>query len=47
MTESIAGVVIPDSALAREATELVREAADDLLAGGFDAWTRDAAAVHA
>ena len=31
MAESIAGVQIPDSALAREATELVREAAPPLL----------------
>ena len=31
MTESIAGVDIPDSALAREATELVREVASPLL----------------
>ncbi|TDD50138.1 HD domain-containing protein [Saccharopolyspora elongata] len=31
MKESIAGVQIPDSALAREATELVREAASPLL----------------
>ena len=31
MTETIAGVAIPDSTLAREATDLVREAADDLL----------------
>lgn len=31
MSESIAGVRIPDSALAREATELVREAASPLL----------------
>ncbi len=31
MSESIAGVPIPDSALAREATELVREAAPPLL----------------
>ncbi|XRQ06776.1 HD domain-containing protein [Actinomadura welshii] len=31
MSESIAGVGIPDSALAREATELVREAASPLL----------------
>ncbi len=31
MAESIAGVQIPDSALAREATELVREAASPLL----------------
>lgn len=31
MSESIAGVQIPDSALAREATELVREAASPLL----------------
>lgn len=31
MTETIAGVVIPDSALAREATELVREAASPVL----------------
>ncbi|GAA3127424.1 HD domain-containing protein [Streptosporangium carneum] len=31
MTETIAGVTVPDSALAREATELVREAASPLL----------------
>lgn len=31
MTEEIAGIRIPDSALAREATELVREAASPLL----------------
>ncbi|WP_212719104.1 hypothetical protein [Blastococcus sp. CCUG 61487] len=31
MAESIAGVQIPDSALAREATDLVREAASPLL----------------
>ncbi|SDY89345.1 HD domain-containing protein [Modestobacter sp. DSM 44400] len=31
MSESIAGVLIPDSELAREATELVREAASPLL----------------
>ena len=31
MTYTIAGVVIPDSALAREATELVGAATDDLL----------------
>lgn len=31
MTETIAGVAIPDSRLAREATELVREAASPLL----------------
>lgn len=31
MTETIAGVVIPDSALAREATELVRDTATPLL----------------
>ncbi len=31
MAESIAGVTIPDSALAREATDLVREAASPLL----------------
>jgi hypothetical protein len=31
MTDVIAGVEIPDSAVARAATELVREAADDLL----------------
>ncbi|WP_432056612.1 HD domain-containing protein [Streptomyces sp. bgisy022] len=31
MSETIAGVTIPDSALAREATELVREAASPLL----------------
>jgi HD superfamily phosphodiesterase len=31
MTETIAGVRIPDSAMAREATELVREAASPLL----------------
>ncbi|TDC71445.1 HD domain-containing protein [Actinomadura sp. GC306] len=31
MSESIAGVSVPDSALAREATELVREAASPLL----------------
>ena len=31
MTESIAGIVVPDSVLAREATGLVRDAADDLL----------------
>ncbi|MFF0451646.1 HD domain-containing protein [Streptomyces sp. NPDC004609] len=31
MSETIAGVRIPDSALAREATELVREAAEPLL----------------
>ncbi|GAA0596646.1 HD domain-containing protein [Actinomadura livida] len=31
MSESIAGVPVPDSALAREATELVREAASPLL----------------
>lgn len=31
MQESIAGVRIPDSALAREATELVREAASDVV----------------
>lgn len=31
MTETIAGVSIPDSTLAREATELVRDAASDLI----------------
>jgi HD superfamily phosphodiesterase len=31
MTETVAGIDIPDSALAREATELVREATGDLL----------------
>lgn len=31
MTETIAGVTIPDSAMAHEATELVRAATDDLL----------------
>jgi hypothetical protein len=31
MTETIAGVAIPDSRLARDATELVRAATDDLL----------------
>ena len=31
MTYTVAGVVIPDSALAREATELVGAATDDLL----------------
>jgi hypothetical protein len=31
MTETIAGVQIPDSPMAREATDLVRAAADDLL----------------
>ncbi|MEV7010330.1 HD domain-containing protein [Streptosporangium sp. NPDC051022] len=31
MTETIAGITVPDSALAREATELVREAASPLL----------------
>ncbi|WP_055480210.1 HD domain-containing protein [Sphaerimonospora mesophila] len=31
MTETIAGIVIPDSALAREATELVRDTATPLL----------------
>jgi hypothetical protein len=31
MTTTIAGITIPDSQLAREATELVRDAADDLL----------------
>src|SRR5918997_1209395 len=31
MTDVIAGVEIPDSAVARAATDLVREAADDLL----------------
>ncbi|MET9533686.1 MULTISPECIES: HD domain-containing protein [unclassified Streptomyces] len=31
MTETIAGITIPDTALAREATELVREAAGPLL----------------
>ena len=31
MSQTIAGVEIPDSALAKDATELVREAADDLL----------------
>jgi hypothetical protein len=31
VAKSIAGVVIPDSAMAREATELVRPASDDLL----------------
>lgn len=31
MTETVAGVAIPDSALAREATELAGEAYDDLL----------------
>jgi HD superfamily phosphodiesterase len=31
MTETVAGVTIPDSALAKEATELVREAASPLL----------------
>lgn len=31
MTQSIAGVTIPDSTLAREATELVRDAASDLI----------------
>jgi HD domain len=31
MTETIAGITIPDTALAREATELVRAAADPLL----------------
>jgi hypothetical protein len=31
MSEKIAGIVIPDTALVREATELVRDVADDLL----------------
>ena len=31
MTETVAGIDVPDSALAREATALVRDAADDLL----------------
>lgn len=31
MAETIAGITIPDSALVREATELVRDAADDLI----------------
>jgi HD superfamily phosphodiesterase len=31
MPETIAGITVPDSPLAREATELVREAADDTL----------------
>jgi len=31
MSEKIAGILIPDTALVREATELVREVADDLL----------------
>ncbi|MDQ0380459.1 HD domain-containing protein [Amycolatopsis thermophila] len=31
MTETIAGIAVPDSALAREATDLVRAAEDDLL----------------
>lgn len=31
MTETIAGITIPDSSLAREATELVRDAASDLI----------------
>jgi len=31
VTETVAGIEIPDSALAREATELVRAATDDLL----------------
>lgn len=33
MTETIAGIDIPDSALAREATELVRDVADELIYG--------------
>ena len=31
MTEEIAGIKIPDSKLAKEATELVREAASDFI----------------
>lgn len=31
MPETIAGITIPDSALAREATELVRDAASELV----------------
>jgi len=31
MTETVAGVAVPDTALVRDATALVREAADDLL----------------
>jgi hypothetical protein len=31
MTQTIAGITIPDTALVREATDLVREATDDLL----------------
>lgn len=31
MTETIAGITVPDSALAREATELVRDATDDVV----------------
>ena len=31
MTETIAGITIPDSTLAREATELVRDVATDLV----------------
>ncbi|MBB2903377.1 hypothetical protein FHR75_004219 [Kineococcus radiotolerans] len=31
MSDTIAGIQVPDTALAREATELVREATDDLL----------------
>lgn len=33
MTKKVAGVEFPDSTLAREATEMVRGAADDLLFG--------------
>lgn len=33
MTRTVAGIEIPDSAMAREVTELVRDAADDLLFG--------------
>lgn len=33
MTRTIAGITIPDSAMAREAAELVREASSDLLIG--------------
>ena len=31
MTETIAGVTIPDSKMAQDATELVRDVADDLI----------------
>jgi hypothetical protein len=37
MTETIVGVEIPDTVLVREVTELVRDAADDLLLHHFPA----------